>query len=144
MASFDGGYQSIKNQQDLYEIKKVGKFWIMKVNGQHLRIRFLAHTKAVFLEENFLIADDKIFEIKKKKCGKLSFQKVEDYLVEPKEYEHSSEDLSSKQNENVFEVGNIEIDKTLDTESKNDNNSNKHCECILSILQFQQIIISLL
>ena len=116
----------------------------MKVNGQHLRIRFLDHAKEVYIEENFLIADDDIFEIQKKECGELSFQKVEDYLHEPKEYEHSSEDLPSKQNEDVFEVGNTEIDKALDTESKNDNNSNKHCECILSILQFQQIIISLL
>jgi hypothetical protein len=119
MASFGNDSQPDKNQFGCYQIKKVGKFWLLKVNERSMRIKFLDHAKDVFIEENFLIADDEIFEINDNECGELSIKKVEEFLHNPIECDLSSEDVKTDQNENLFEVGNAEIDKAIEIENEN-------------------------
>ncbi|XP_060553775.1 uncharacterized protein LOC132714877 [Ruditapes philippinarum] len=122
MASFGNDSQPDKNQLGCYQIIKVGKFWLLKVNERSMRIKFLDHAKDVFIEETFLIADDEIFEIKDNESGELSIKKVEEFLHNPIEC-----DLSTDQNENLFEVGNAEIDKAIEIENENlDKDVNKH------------------
>jgi hypothetical protein len=76
MASNDEPEQ-LKEDQN-FVLKNVGKFWILKTNTFSKRLVFLDDAKDVKINENILIADERLFEIHKNEKGEYSFRHVED------------------------------------------------------------------
>jgi hypothetical protein len=77
MASNDEPEQMKEDSQN-FVLKNVGKFWILKTNKDLKRLVFLDNAKDVRIDENILIADERLFEIHKNETGEYLFRRLQD------------------------------------------------------------------
>jgi hypothetical protein len=77
-----GATKECKEESNSFVLKKVGKYWILKTNTSSKRLAFLDDAKYVEIDDNILIADERLFEIHKNEKGEYLFRHVEDVACE--------------------------------------------------------------
>ncbi|XP_060600525.1 uncharacterized protein LOC132753968 [Ruditapes philippinarum] len=74
--------KEFKEENQSFVLKKVGKYWILKTNTSSRRLAFLDDAKYVKIDDNILIADERLFEIHKNEKGEYLFRHLEDIACE--------------------------------------------------------------
>jgi hypothetical protein len=74
--------KEFKEESQSFALNKVGKYWILKTNTSSKRLAFLDDAKYVRIDDNILIADERLFEIHKNEKGEYLFRHLEDVACE--------------------------------------------------------------
>ncbi|XP_060604627.1 uncharacterized protein LOC132757376 isoform X2 [Ruditapes philippinarum] len=74
--------KEFKEESQSFALNKVGKYWILKTKTSSKRLAFLDDAKYVRIDDNILIADERLFEIHKNEKGEYLFRHLEDVACE--------------------------------------------------------------
>ncbi|XP_053390225.1 uncharacterized protein LOC128553133 [Mercenaria mercenaria] len=70
-------------RKNYYELKKVGKHWIIKAGGKVKHLQFANNAREVYLDENIIAVDDILFEVKEDSSGDIFTERISPLVCQP-------------------------------------------------------------